>query len=133
MSKDLFLIASRQKYRFPSSRGELPSEQLWDIPLLSTNGFCLNEIAVALNTELKSLEETSFVAPLVNPRREEISDMLEIVKTVIAVKQKEAKEKTEETVRAQKKEKIRDLIEQKRTEGLAASSIDELEAMLAQL
>ena len=95
MSKDLFLIASRQKYRFPSCRGELSCEQLWDIPLLSTNGFCLNEVAVTLNSELKSLEETSFVAPLVNPRRQEISDMLEIVKTVIAVKQKEAKEKTE--------------------------------------
>jgi hypothetical protein len=133
MSKDLFFLASRQQYRFPSSRGELTCEQLWEVPLLSLNEFCLNSIAISLNSELKLLEEPSFVAPAVNPRRDQVFNMLEIVKIVIEVKQKESQERSEKARRTQEIQQIRELIEHKQTEELANSSVEELQAMLSEL
>ena len=130
---NLFLLASRKKLRFPSDRGDLTTEQLWDIPLTSRSGFSVNNIAIAVNNELKSLEEESFVETSQNPRRDDLRAMLEILKTVIAVRQEEGKRRSEAAERASMREQIREAIEAKRREGLASSSLEELQARLAAL
>lgn len=130
---NLFLLASRKKLRFPSDRGDLTTEQLWDIPLTSRSGFSVNNIAIAVNNELKSLEEESFVETSRNPRRDDLRAMLDILKTVIAVRQEEGKKRSEAAERASMREQIREAIEAKRREGLASSSLEELQARLAAL
>lgn len=130
---NLFLLASRQKFRFPSDRGDLHLEQLWDIPLSARNGFSLDAVAVTVNRELKSMQEESFVEVSPNPRRGELEAMLEIVKTVIAIKQQEAKQKAEAESKAALKRQIREAIEAKKQEGLASASLEELQAKLAEL
>lgn len=45
---DIFEIASRRKYRFPSAIGELTVEQLWDLPLTDPKrGATLDNVAKA--------------------------------------------------------------------------------------
>ena len=39
MTMNIFEYATRAKLRFASSRGDLTVEQLWDVPLRSTDGF----------------------------------------------------------------------------------------------
>ena len=59
--------------------------------------------------------------------------MLEIVKTVIGIKQQEAKQKAEAESKAALKRQIREAIETKKQEGLASASLEELQAKLAEL
>lgn len=114
-------------------RGDLHLEQLWDMPLSARNGFSLDAVAVTVNRELKSMQEESFVEVSPNPRRGELEAMLEIVKTVIAIKQQEAKQKAEAESKTALKRQIREAIETKKQEGLASASLEELQAKLAEL
>lgn len=130
---DLFMIASRKQYRYPSERGYLSTEQVWELPLTSRNKFDLNNVAIAVNAELKTLAEESFVETNSNPIRKDLQNQLEILKIVIATKQEEKKKATERQARAALKEKIQLAIEAKETEQLGSTSLDELRAQLASL
>ena len=99
----------------------------------SRNGFNLNAVAIAVNTELKGLTEESFVEVNPNPRRSQLRDMLEIVKYVIATKQEENKAANERAAKETLKGRIRDAIAAKRNEQLNSTSLEELEAQLAAL
>jgi hypothetical protein len=130
---ELFITASRKKFRFASERGDLVVEQLWDLPLVSKNGFNLNAVAIAVNSELKSLAEESFVETSSNPRRRDLENMLEIIKYVIATKQEEAKAASERAAKQSLKHKLQEAIEAKEKEGLFTASLDDLRAQLAAL
>lgn len=130
---NLFIIASRKKFRFASERGHLTVENLWDLPLTSKNGFNLNAVAITVNAELKSLAEESFVETSTNPRRKDLENMLEIVKYVISVKQEEAKEATERVAKQALKRKLQEAIEAKEGEALQNASLEDLQAQLAAL
>lgn len=130
---DLFVIASRKKFRFASERGDLTVEQLWDLPLISKNGFNLNAVAIAVNSELKGLAQESFVETSSNPRRRELEQMLEIVKSIIATKQDETKAASERLARQAMRRKLQEAIEAKEDQALVGSSIEELKAQLAAL
>lgn len=130
---EIFIKATRKKFRFPSDKGDLTVEQLWELPLTSRSGPNLNSIAITVNTELKGLTEESFVEVNPNPRRSQLRDMLEIVKYVIATKQQEVKEANEKVATAAAKERLREAIAVKKTEKLNSASLEELEAQLAAL
>jgi hypothetical protein len=130
---DLFIVASRRKFRFASERGDLSLEQLWDLPLTSKNGFNLNAVAIAVNSELKGLAEESFVETSTNPRRRELEQMLEVVKYVISVKQEEAKAAQERVAKQELKRKLQDAIAAKEGRALLDASLDDLRAQLASI
>ena len=130
---NLFLLASRKKFRFPSEKGELTVEQLWDIPLTSRSGFSVNNIAIEVNRELRSLEEESFVETSRNPRRDTLKAMLELLKIVISVRQEEAQKASAAAERATKRQKIMEAIEAKERENLDSVSLDDLRLQLAAL
>lgn len=130
---EVFIKATRKKFRFPSDKGELTVEQLWELPLTSRNGFNLNSVAIAVNTELRSLTEESFVEVDPNPRRSQLRDMLEIVKYIIATKQAEVKAANDRVAKAALRENLREALAAKKTEQLSSMSVEELEAQLAAL
>lgn len=57
MTSNTFEFVIRNKLRFPSSKGELSFEQLWDVPLRSNDNFNLNSVAVAADKALKDVSE----------------------------------------------------------------------------
>ena len=130
---NLFITASRKKFRFASERGDLTVENLWDLPLTSKNGFNLNAVAITVNAELKSLAEESFVETSTNPRRKDLENMLDLIKYVISVKQDEAKAATERVAKQELKRKLREAIEAKEGEALQNASLEDLQAQLAAL
>lgn len=133
MSTNLFETCARKKYRFPTSRGELPAETLFDMPLVAANGFCLNNVAISLHTELQGLATTSFVETKPVPGRADLETKLEVVKHVIALKQEEAKAATVAAEKEAKRQKILEIIEAKKDQALSAASLDELQKQLAEL
>jgi hypothetical protein len=130
---DLFVTASRQAWRFPSTRGELTTEQLWSMPLLAKNGFDLNSVARGLNQEVKDLGEESFVETRSNPARSTAEGKLELVKSIIAVRQEENRLAEQRAQRAVERARILDALAARESEELTKASKDELLARLAQL
>lgn len=129
-----FEKAIRNKFRFPSAKGELTVEQLWDLPLLvKTQGVDLNSVAVTLNNELKALGEESFVETGNDPKRTLVADKLDIVKYIIGVKQREklAAEKRVQT--NQQITELENLLQGKKKDALQNLSEAEIEAKLAAL
>jgi len=129
-----FEKAIRNKFRFPSAKGELSVEQLWDLPLLvKTQGIDLNSVAVALNNELKTLGEESFVETGSNPKRALVSDKLDIVKYIIGVRQREKDAAEKRLQTTQQIADLENLLHSKKKDALQSLSEAEIEAKLAAL
>lgn len=123
---NIFEQASIQKLRFPSSRGDLTTEQLWDLPLRSRNDFNLGEVAKAVNRELNAQAEEDFVDSTTTPASGRLALMLEIVKHVINVK-KEAQVSAEEAARRkEERERLMHLLSEKEMEELKSLSKEEI-------
>ena len=124
----LFEIATRNKYRFPF-RGQCSTEDLWDL-----NVQALDSIYQTLTSERRSLETESLLA--VSARTAEtqkLDNMIEIVKHVVTVKLAERDARAAASLKAERKQQLLGLIEQKQNEQLGALSVEELQAMVESL
>lgn len=130
---DLFIRASRRKFRFESVRGDLTTEDLWDLPLVASNGFSLDAVGRTAAAELKGLAEESFVETKADPRKGELEAMVEIVRFIIATKQAEALKAQTRAARADERRKLLDAIAAKDDEALSQASRDQLVERLAAL
>jgi len=131
----MFEKATRLRLRFETARGLLSVEDLWELPLTSTDEFNLNNVAIAVAKKVKEEGDVeSFVEPSpVNTERELLELRLDILKHIIKVKVDRNKELDMVAEKRAKKNKIMKLIEEKRDEELSSKSIDELTAELNNL
>lgn len=127
----MFEKATRMKIRFDTSRGRLSTEDVWDLPLVGEE-LCLDNLAKALNKELKDDSQESFVIPEAEPN-EELQLKLDLVKRIIGVRLAE-REAAENALKArQKKQQILQIIAEKEAETLKDSSLEELRILLESL
>jgi hypothetical protein len=82
----IFEKATQEKFRYPSTKGLLTTEQLWELPLTAKSGFSLDDVAKAVNAELKAITTESFVATETNPAKATLETKLAVVKHVIAIR-----------------------------------------------
>lgn len=130
---ELLIKAARKKFRFPSSKGPLTFEQLWDLPLQAKNGFSLDAVAQALDAELQAVGRTSFVDKGENPVKAELTDKLAIVVGVIETIQAEnAAAREAAAKRVERDTLIEALHDRKKAEVLNLSTA-ELEARIKAL
>lgn len=133
MTTNIFEYASRNKLRFSSSRGELTAEQLWDVPLRSTDGFNLNAVAKAANEAVKVVNEENFVETTRTQAHTRVETVLELVKHVIDVKladEAAAKKRVENKI---KREKLLTALAEKQDGKLSEMSERELKKQIAEL
>jgi hypothetical protein len=131
---DIFERAARAKLRFASSIGDLTTEQVWDLPLTAKGERPnLDSLARAAFSEIKSLEEGSFVTLTPDPRKVDLELRLDILKHVIAAKleSKAAAEKAAEN--AERKRKLLSVLASKEEAEMAGMSKDQIEAEIAKL
>ena len=133
MTTDLFLTAARKKLRYPSAKGLLDTEMLFDLPLTSKSGMDLDTIAKNINAELKTQQEESFVSTSANPRKGELELQLEIVKTIIGVKLADQEAARNRLARATERNLLEEALLSKKNEALRGMSLEDLEKRLAQL
>lgn len=129
----IFEQAARRKLRFPSDRGSLTVEDLFDMPLTSRDGFDLDTVARAVNRDLKAEDEESFVDTKPNARRAELALQLEIVKHVIATKKQEAQDRLARAGRVAEKARLLEILEKKNDEALMGMTKEQVEARIAEL
>jgi hypothetical protein len=129
---ELFERASRAKLRFETTTGTLTVEDLWQLPLSSERHLSLDDVAKATHRELQEAKETSFVeAPTAG--NTELQLRFDVVKHVIDVKLAERDEAKTRAENKAKKQRLLELIAEKKDEGLKAASVEELEAMVVAL
>ncbi len=123
---DMFEVAARTKLRFPSAKGELSVENLWDVPLRSRDDLNLDIIAKTINKTVKTLSEESYVETSKTAAQERSELALDLVKYVIGVKLDEeaiAKKRAENKV---KKAKLLQILAEKKDSKLSDLSEKEL-------
>ena len=134
MDLELLLKVNRKAFRFPSTRGDLTFEELWNLPLQSTKGgFSLDAVAQTLHAESLKNEGVSFVTQAVSPEAAHATERLEVVKYVIATKLAENKAKLEREAKAQAKRNLVDLLADKEAQALQSLTVEEIKARIAAL
>lgn len=130
MSQANFIEALRKNYRYSSPRGELNTEQLWDLPLKSKTNFDLDTIARTLYEDLKKESEVSFVEVSSNPSKAILENKLEIVKYVISVRQAENEAARAKAERSKERERLLEILSKKQDSALEQMSIEDIQARL---
>jgi hypothetical protein len=126
-TNDMFILATRKKFRFESTKGSLTVEDVFDLNLTA-----LDKIAVALDDKIQQLGRKTFI----DKRPASSTDLetqLEIIKYVIETKQKEDEERKLKQVKAEQKEFLKTLREKKQLAQLEGMSLEEIEKQLASL
>lgn len=121
---ELFKLAAKEKYRFPF-RGNISVEDLFD---LTTSQ--LDVVYKELKSQVK--ESSDSLLKEVSTEDKELKNKIKIVKTIFEDKMTEATQKEQALAEKQRKERIKELIAQKKDKDLADKSIEELEAMLGE-
>ena len=128
-----FALATKNKLRFNTSKGQLNVEDLWDLPLTSDSGQPnLDDLARELHKLIKDGAEVSFVKKdNKHTKAFEVSQLkFDLVKFIIDVKLEEAEAVKKTRAAREKNQRILELIAKKDDETLASKSRDELLAML---
>lgn len=137
MSKNtntLFERALRAKTRFPSPRGSLTLEQLWDVPLRSArDDFNLNTIAQAVDADLQKSTKKDFVDGGANPEATNVKLAFEIVEHVIETKKDEEAAAKTRADNKQEREKLLKILAEKQEGKLSDLSEKELQRRIAAL
>lgn len=116
--KNIFEQATRCKYRFPF-KGLCTVEDLWDLSV--TN---LDTVYKELNKQKRNNNEDSLLET--SNEDTKLNDMIEIVKYIVSVKQKEKTDRLLEKERKERNQMIMDIIKDKEYENLRSKSIAEL-------
>lgn len=129
----IFEKATRAKLRFTSRRGELSTEDLWDLPLTASNGIDLDNVAKAVNASLREAGQESFVSTAPNRAKVLLEVKLEVVKHVIAVRLKEAEDAKNREARRAERERLLRTLEEKQDEKIKGQSVEEILARIAEI
>jgi hypothetical protein len=129
----IFEKATREKFRYPSAKGLLTTEQLWELPLTAKSGFSLDDVAKAVNAELKAVDTESFVATEANPAKATWETKLEVVKHVIAVRLAEDQAAKAAAAKKLEKEKLLAVLDRKQDAVLENLTEEELLARINNL
>lgn len=129
---DIFEKASRTKIRFPSTRGDLTVEQLWDLPLQSKTQFDLDTIAKSINREVKATSEESFVSEA-SATSAKLTLSLDIVKYIISVKLKENQDNLNRASKIAERDKLLNILADKQDSALKELTPDQIQKRLTEL
>lgn len=132
-TNNIFEYATRARLRFASDKGELTTEQLWDVPLRSRDNFNLNVIAKLASRALKEISEESFVETTRTPEHTRREAALEVVRHVIDTKLAEEERAKKRAENKQEREKLLQILAEKQAGKLSELSEKELQRRIAAL
>lgn len=130
---NLFELAARQKLRFPSNRGELTVEDLWEMPLQSKNGYDVDTVARGVNAKIKELSEDSFVSTAPSKALTKQRLMLDVLKHVIAVRLAEQAAREKRANNKAERQRLEALLESQQRAADAQLTPEQILAKIAAL
>lgn len=124
--ENLFITATRKKYRF-NYKGLISVEDLWDLSLTA-----LDAIYRALYEEQSKSNGVSLMSTS-SSKDKELENKLAIVTHIFGVKMQEIEDHKAAQARREQKQKLMELIDEKKNEDLRSKSTEELTKMLEDL
>ena len=131
--QNIFEYATRNKLRFTSARGALTIEQLWDVPLRSTDDFNLNAIARVANKTLKDATEENFVESARTEAHVRLEATLDVVKRIIDVRLAEEAAAKKRAENKKEREQLLTALAEKQAGKLSEMSEQQLRRRIAAL
>lgn len=126
MEKNLFEIATRNRYRF-TYKGVMTVEDLWDLSVDA-----LDAIFKTLNRQKKTADEASLLA-VKSAEDTELANKIELVKYIVSIKLAEADERVNAAEKKAQRDKILAIMAKKQDAALEGMDMKQLEAELAKL
>lgn len=126
----MFEKATRKQFRYPTSRGFVTTEQLWEMPLKSKTGFDLDTTARSINANLKAQAEESFVDTGTNTTAQQLQEHLDVVVYIINVKKAEAASAASLAAKKAERAKLVEILHVRNQQDLMAKSPAEIQAMI---
>lgn len=126
MEKNLFEIATRNRYRF-NYKGVMAVEDLWDLSVEA-----LDAIFKTLNRQKKTADEDSLLA-VKSAEDTELSNKIELVKYIVSVKLAESEARVSAAEKKAQRDKILDIVAKKKDKELEDMNIDQLMKKLEEL
>lgn len=130
MENNLFIQAAKSKLRFNTNKGQLTTEDLFDLSLKS-----LDTVGQVIISELKP-GSTSLLEnpdPRVSAATAENELRLEIIKFVIETKQTENKAAVAASLNRRQREFLEGLKEKRQIDAMESLTLEEIDAQLAAL
>lgn len=132
---NIYKEATKKHIRFTVGRlTNLTVEDVWNLPLTGNGGTNLDNLAIALNNQLKDDTPKSFVGDTrVSAEAKDAKLKFDIVLDIIETKQNDIKQNTEAAVKSARVQQLKALREQKQLEKFEDMSIEEIDAQIAEL
>ena len=125
-TEKLFEMATRSKLRFPSTKGELSVEDLWDLSDKDLDVVYKN----LKDQEVKSSEESLLDDANVDPK---LTAAIGIVRYIFTTKRKEKLEAKELIDKKRNQQLYIDALSRRKLKDIDNMSVEELEAKIAEL
>lgn len=126
MEKNLFEIATRNRYRF-NYKGVMTVEDLWSLRVED-----LDAIFKMLNRQKKTADEDSLLATK-SAEDQDLANKIDIVRYIVSVKLAEAAERVSAAEKKAQRDKIMEIVAKKRDKALEDMGIEDLMKKLEEL
>lgn len=127
ITTNLFMVATRRKYRFVSCKGCINTEDLWDLTLDELDG-----LYKGLKRKEAAESEVSLLGKS-DAASEELQNKIKIIETIFFTKIEESKAAEVEADKRAKKQLLMGILEEKQNADLREKSVDEIRKMLEAL
>lgn len=134
--ENLFILATRNKYRFQSEVGQLTVEDLWDLPTTSqrSEALTLSTLAQNINAKIKPTEGLEWLEThRENAEQEELKNKLAIIKYIVETRRAEAAARQEAESKAQLLAKLKAEQSRRKEQNLMDQSDEDLAKLIADL
>ena len=126
MDKNLFEIATRNRYRF-NYKGVMTVEDLWSLRVED-----LDAIFKMLNRQKKTADEDSLLATK-SAEDQDLANKIDIVRYIVSVKLAEAAERVSAAEKKAQRDKIIEIVAKKKDKALEDMGIEDLMKKLEEL
>lgn len=126
MEKNLFEIATRNRYRF-NYKGVMSVEDLWSLRVED-----LDAIFKMLNHQKKTADEDSLLATK-SAEDQDLANKIDIVRYIVSVKLAEAAERVSAAEKKAQRDKIMEIVAKKKDKALEDMGIEDLMKKLEEL
>ncbi len=126
MEKNLFEIATRNRYRF-NYKGVMTVEDLWSLRVED-----LDAIFKMLNRQKKTADEDSLLTTK-SAEDQDLANKIDIVRYIVSVKLAEAAERVSAAEKKAQRDKIMEIVVKKKDKALEDMGIEDLMKKLEEL
>lgn len=126
MEKNLFEIATRNRYRF-NYKGVMTVEDLWSLRVED-----LDAIFKMLNRQKKTADKDSLLATK-SAEDQDLANKIDIVRYIVSVKLAEAAERVSAAEKKAQRDKILEIVAKKKDKALEDMGIEDLMKKLEEL